>query len=92
MNIVKYKDYQKNQKQKASQFDDISKYQNELSFNLLKTEKTFINANKELFEARAKWHESLSKDIFIDQAVNALNLIDNSIKTNYILAVNNKSE
>ena len=92
LNIVKYKEYQKNQKQKASQFDDISKYQNELSFNLLKTEKTFINANKELFEARAKWHESLSKDIFIDQAVNALNLIDNSIKTNYILAVNNKSE
>jgi len=92
LNIVEYKNYQKNQKQKASQFDDISKYQNELSFNLLKTEKTFINANKELFEARAKWHESLSKDIFIDQAVNALDLIDNSIKTNYILAVNNKSE
>ncbi len=92
LNIVKYKEYQKNQKQQASQFDNISKFQNELSFNLLKAEKTFINANKELFEARSKWHESLSKDIFIDQAVNALNLIDNSIKTNYILAVNNKSE
>ena len=92
LNIVEYKKYQKNQKQKASQFDNITKYQNELSFNLLKAEKPFINANRELFEARAKWHESLSKDIFIDQAVNALNLIDNSIKTNYILAVNNKSE
>ena len=92
LNIVEYKNYQKNQKQKASQFDNISKYQNELSFNLLKAEKPFINANRELFEARAKWHESLSKDIFIDQAVNALDLIDNSIKTNYILAVNNKSE
>ena len=92
LNIVEYKNYQKNQKQKASQFDNISKYQNELSFKLLKAEKPFINANRELFEARAKWHESLSKDIFIDQAVNALNLIDNSIKTNYILAVNNKSE
>ena len=92
LNIMEYKKYQKNQKQKASQFDNISKYQNELSFKLLKAEKPFINANRELFEARAKWHESLSKDIFIDQAVNALNLIDNSIKTNYILAVNNKSE
>ena len=92
LNITEYKKYQKNQKQKASQFDNISKYQNELIFNLLKTEKPFINANRELFEARTKWHESLSKDIFIDQAVNALNLIDNSIKTNYILAVNNKSE
>ena len=92
LNIVEYKKYQKNQKQKASQFDNISKYQNELSFNLLKAEKPFINANRELFEARAKWHESLSKDIFIDQAINALDLIDNSIKTNYILAVNNKSE
>jgi len=92
LNITEYKKYQKNQKQKASQFDNISKYQNELSFKLLKAEKPFINANRELFEARAKWHESLSKDIFIDQAVNVLNLIDNSIKTNYILAVNNKSE
>ena len=92
LNIMEYKKYQINQKQKASQFDNISKYQNELSFKLLKAEKPFINANRELFEARTKWHESLSKDIFIDQAVNALNLIDNSIKTNYILAVNNKSE
>jgi len=92
LNILKYKQYQKNQKQKASQFDNISKYQNKLSFNLLKAEKPFINANRELFEARSKWHESLSKDIFIDQAVNALDLIDNSIKTNYILAVSNKSE
>ena len=92
LNIIEYKKYQKNQKQKASQFDNISKYQNELSFKLLKAEKPFINANREMFEARTKWHESLSKDIFIDQAVNALNLIDNSIKTNYILAVNNKSE
>ena len=92
LNIVEYKNYQKNQKQMAGQFDNILKYQNELSFNLLKAEKPFINANKELFEARTKWHESLSKDIYIDQAVNALDLIDNSIKTNYILAINNKSE
>ena len=92
LNIAEYKNYQKNQKQKASQFDNISKYQNDLSFNLLKAEKPFINANRELFEARTKWHESLTKDIYIDQAVNALDLIDNSIKTNYILAVNNKSE
>tara|TARA_B100000963_G_scaffold343078_1_gene344549 strand:- start:18289 stop:20391 length:2103 start_codon:yes stop_codon:yes gene_type:complete len=92
LNIIEYKKYQKNKKQKASQFDNILRYQNELSFNLLKAEKPFIKANRELFEARAKWHESLSKDIFIDQAINALDLIDNSIKTNYILAVNNKSE
>lgn len=92
LNIVKYRQYQKNQKQKASQFDNISQYQNELSFKMLETEKSFINANKELFEARTKWHQSLSKDIFIDQAVNALDLIDSSIKTNYILASNNKSK
>ena len=92
LNIVKYRQYQKTQKQKASQFDNISQYQNELSFKMLETEKSFINANKELFEARTKWHQSLSKDIFIDQAVNALDLIDSSIKTNYILASNNKSK
>ena len=31
---------------------------------------------------------NLSKDIFIDQAVNTLDLLDSSIKTNYILADN----
>ncbi len=92
LNIVKYRQYQKTQKQKASQFDNISQYKNELSFKMLETEKSFISANKELFEARTKWHQILSKDIFIDQAVNALDLIDSSIKTNYILASNNKSK
>ena len=88
LNLVKYKKYQKDQKLKASQFDKILSYENQLSFNFLKTEKTFIKANKELFEARLKWHKNLSKDIFIDQAVNTLDLIDSSIKTNYILAEN----
>ncbi len=92
LNITKYKQYQKNQKKKASEFENISQYQNELSFKMLKTEESFINANKELFEVRTKWHQSLSKDIFIDQAVKVLDLIDSSIKANYILAANNKSE
>ncbi|MDC3109859.1 carboxy terminal-processing peptidase [Flavobacteriales bacterium] len=88
LNLVEYKKYQKDQKLKASQFDKISKYENQLSFQLLKTEKTFIQENKELLEERIKWHKNLSKDIFIDQAVNTLDLLDSSIKTNYILAEN----
>ncbi len=88
LNLVEYKKYQKDQKLKASQFDKISKYENQLSFELLKTEKTFIQENKELLEQRIKWHKNLSKDIFIDQAVNTLDLLDSSIKTNYILAEN----
>ena len=88
LNLVEYKKYQKDQKLKASQFDQISKYENQLSFELLKTEKTFIKENKELLEERIKWHKNLSKDIFIDQAVNTLDLLNSSIKTNYILAEN----
>ena len=88
LNLTEYKKYQKDQKLKASQFDKISKYENQLSFELLKTEKTFIQENKELLEERIKWHKNLSKDIFIDQAVNTLDLLDSSIKTNYILAEN----
>ena len=88
LNLVEYKKYQKDQKLKASQFDKISKYENQLSFELLKTEKSFIQENKELLEQRIKWHKNLSKDIFIDQAVNTLDLLDSSIKTNYILAEN----
>ena len=88
LNLVEYKKYQKDQRLKASQFDKISKYENQLSFELLKTEKTFIQENKELLEERIKWHKNLSKDIFIDQAVNTLDLLDSSIKTNYILAEN----
>ena len=88
LNLVEYKKYQKDQKLKASQFDKISKYENQLSFELLKTEKSFIQENKELLEERIKWHKNLSKDIFIDQAVKTLDLLDSSIKTNYILAEN----
>ena len=88
LNLVEYKKYQKDQKLKASQFDKISKYENQLSFELLKTEKNFIQENKELLEERIKWHKNLSKDIFIDQAVSTLDLLDSSIKTNYILAEN----
>lgn len=88
LNLVEYKKYQKDQKLKASQFDKISKYENQLSFELLKTEKSFIQENKELLEERIKWHKNLSKDIFIDQAINTLDLLDSSIKTNYILAEN----
>ena len=88
LNLIEYKKYQKDQKLKASQFDKISKYENQLSFELLKTEKSFIQENKELLEERIKWHKNLSKDIFIDQAVNTLDLLDSSIKTNYILAEN----
>ena len=88
LNLVEYKKYQKDQRLKASQFDKISKYENQLSFELLKTEKTFIQENKELLEERIKWHKNLSKDIFIDQAVNTLDLLNSSIKTNYILAEN----
>ena len=88
LNLLEYKKYQKDQRLKASQFDKISKYENQLSFELLKTEKTFIQENKELLEERIKWHKNLSKDIFIDQAVNTLDLLDSSIKTNYILAEN----
>ena len=88
LNLEEYKKYQKDQKLKASQFDKISKYENQLSFELLKTEKSFIQENKELLEERIKWHKNLSKDIFIDQAVNTLDLLDSSIKTNYILAEN----
>ena len=88
LNLVEYKKYQEDQRLKASQFDKISKYENQLSFELLKTEKTFIQENKELLEERIKWHKNLSKDIFIDQAVNTLDLLNSSIKTNYILAEN----
>ncbi len=88
LNLIEYKKYQKDQKLKASQFGKISKYENQLSFELLKTEKTFIKASKELLEARIKWHKNLSKDIFIEQAVSTLDLLDSSIKTNYILAEN----
>ncbi len=88
LNINKYQEYQKKQKIKADQFSEISKYENNLNFKLLKAERSFIGSNIDLLEARNKWHKSLSKDIFIGQAVNALDLIDRSIQTNYILAEN----
>ncbi len=57
----------------AKKFDAISNYQNHLNFDSTSFEKQlFTQDTTDLKEKRERWHESLSQDVYIEEALNVL--------------------
>jgi carboxyl-terminal processing protease len=48
-------------------------YKNQLTFNSLPYENEMMKTDLDLKEKRQRWHESLAKDIYVDEALNVLN-------------------
>lgn len=57
----------------AKRFDKISEYKTNLTFESLPYEKQIFSKDTILEEKRSRWHESLSKDVYIEEALNVLN-------------------
>ncbi|MEP1490075.1 MAG: carboxy terminal-processing peptidase [Algibacter sp.] len=73
LNYEKYKASLDLNEEEAKQFDDISSYKTNLSFESLAYEKKlFVSDTTDLKEKRDRWHESLSKDVYIEEALNVL--------------------
>ena len=72
---LNYNEYKKtieeNEKQ-AKVFDKINDYVTNLSFESLPYENELIIKDEVLKEKRERWHESLSKDVYVEEAVNVL--------------------
>jgi carboxyl-terminal processing protease len=47
-------------------------YKNQLTFNSLPYENELMKTDLALKEKRQRWHESLAKDIYVDEALNVL--------------------
>lgn len=73
---LNYNTYKKNLEendQEAKKFDAINDYKTNLTFDSTSYEKSlFVNDTTDLKEKRDRWHESLSQDVYIEEALNVL--------------------
>ena len=73
LNIDKFKAEQKSLEDKNKKYKSIVDYKNAFDFKSLPYEIESMNNDSVLKEKRDRWHESLSKDIYIEEAIHILN-------------------
>ena len=56
----------------SKKFDSISNYKTDLLFSSLSYEFPLMDRDSVLRDNRNRWHESLSKDIYMEEALNVL--------------------
>jgi len=73
---LNYDDYKASlsvNEEEAKRFDKISEYKTNLTFKSLKYEEQLMAQDSVLKQKRDRWHTSLSKDVYMEEAVNVLN-------------------
>lgn len=73
LNIDKFKAEQKSLEEKSKKYKSIADYKNSFEFKSLPYEMEAMAKDPVLKEKRERWHESLSKDIYIEEAIHILN-------------------
>jgi carboxyl-terminal processing protease len=72
LQIDKFKQEQKQLEESNKKYKSIEDYNNKLKFKSLPYEEAQIATDITLKEKRNRWHESLSKDIYIEEAIHVL--------------------
>ena len=72
LQIDKFKQEQKQLEESNKKFKSIEDYSNQLQFKSLPYEEVQMANDATLKEKRIRWHESLSKDIYIEEAIHVL--------------------
>lgn len=73
LNYQAYKKVVEKDEEEAKRFKAITDYKTNLKFASLPSEEEKIKDNESLKLRRDRWHETLEKDIYIEEAVNILN-------------------
>jgi len=73
LNIEKFKAEQKGLEEKSKKFKSLANYKNAFEFKSLPYELESTQKDPVLKEKRERWHESLSKDVYIEEAIHILN-------------------
>ncbi|MBT8304846.1 MAG: carboxy terminal-processing peptidase [Bacteroidia bacterium] len=73
LNYEAYKARIELNEQEAQRFEPISDYQTDLTFKSLPYEIELVEKDTVLREKRKRWHLSLSKDVYVEEALNVLN-------------------
>ncbi len=93
LQIDKFKAEQKLLETTAKKYKSIVDYKNQLKFTSLPYENEAMKSDLALKEKRERWHESLSKDIYVDEALNVLGDLQSKVtttKTNVVLKKKDK--
>ena len=77
LNFEQYEAKQKEVETMAKKFKPISKYNNHLNFESLPHELERTKNDTILEKKRVGWHESLGKDVYVEEAVNILKDLSN---------------
>ena len=72
LQIDKFKAAQNQIEEAAKKFKPIANYKNNLKFTSLPYESEGMSQDPILKEKRERWHENLSKDIYVEEALNVL--------------------
>lgn len=72
LNYEKYKEELKQNELEAKRFEKIAEYKNDLVFTSLPYEIELMSKDSILKEKRERWHKSLSKDVYVEEAINVL--------------------
>ena len=89
---LKYSDYDadlKNNEKESERFDALSDYTTNLTFQSLPYEIPMMEKDSVFRIKRERWHESLSKDIYMDEALNVLTDLNKMFKVNKLSVLKN---
>ena len=89
---LKYADYDASLKQnekESERFETLSNYTTNLSFESLPNEKPIMATDSIFKTKRERWHESLSKDIYMNEALNVLEDLNKMFKVKTLSALKN---
>jgi len=72
LNYKKYKAELKADEEEAKKYDAISEYKTSLTFQSLPYETSLFETDTVLKQKRVRWHKNLSKDVYMEEALNVL--------------------
>ena len=87
LNFSKYVSELESNEAEAKRFDVLSEYQTDLTFESMPYERPLMEQDSVLRINRERWHENLSKDIYMEEAINVLSDLKNSYKINKLAQV-----
>ncbi len=73
LNLTKYKEEQKQFKEKVKELDDLYKLNKVMTVNNIAADTVAINAAKEKVDKNTQWLKRVSNDIYIDETVKVMN-------------------
>ncbi|WP_417885132.1 carboxy terminal-processing peptidase [Zunongwangia sp.] len=68
-------------KEVLKQYDTLKNYKTNLTFTSLPYEKELFKSDSTLQQKRERWHKDLTRDVYVEEAVNVLNDITNERAT-----------